>query len=151
MHSSVSAGILLFAATWVVACGGHVTEPSSSGGSQPTANGAAAAPDASSGGEAEPPPAPAPFACGSAICTETQYCITPCCEPDPYEGPCVAKTNGTCPPGYADSPAACAGPSGPCEYVQCTPPPPYCVDDPSQTCASGIVAVTRNLQCICGL
>ena len=82
-------------------------------------------------GDAGPPPAPAPFACGSTTCGVTQYCVEPCC--GGVAPPCLPlPDSGDCPAGT--HPGTCQfGGGGPgCVGNPCTPPPPYCVESPSQ-------------------
>jgi hypothetical protein len=85
-----------------------------------------------------PPPADAPFACGSETCAPTEYCIHPCCGGAPL--PCFSKPEaGTCPEGSREG---CSFPgSGTCtDFVNCcqpnpcTPPAPYCSGETESGC-----------------
>jgi hypothetical protein len=99
------------------------------------------------------PPADGPFACGSQTCGATQYCLHPCCggvapacEPMP--------DSGTCPPGtHSEQCQPWGGGTfgANCRQDPCTPPPPSCIDDPSQShgCQS-INPSSHDLFCLCG-
>ncbi len=80
------------------------------------------------------PPADGPFACGTETCTATEYCIHPCCGGAPPA--CEPKPDsGTCPPGSHDGCSqGCSSAGGCCEADPCTPPPPYCADQPVSGC-----------------
>jgi hypothetical protein len=100
--------------------------------------------------DAGPPPADAPFACGTQTCGVTQYCVEPCCG---GAGPqCIpADDAGACPAGFHSS-SCQSGQGGPsCEEDPCKPPPPFCVDSASDPRASGCQSYdkTRTLSCLC--
>jgi hypothetical protein len=95
----------------------------------------------------DPPPG-TPFACGSATCGATQYCIHPCCG---GVAMCIEKPEGgTCPAGTTPGQCSPSGQEG-CIGGNCTPPPPYCVDDPKtvQNCGPGVTSGKRDISCVC--
>ena len=111
------------------------------------------APGDDAGSDAAPPPANAPFACGTETCGVTQYCEQPCC--GGIAPPCEAMPDaGVCPVGWHS--AFCTAPgngaSGKnCQEDPCTPPPPTCVEtaDPDSWCTPP-TAGSRYLECVCG-
>lgn len=136
--------------------GGGATGGSATGGSATDGSGNASgnagagnisgtgAVDASNDG---PPPADAPFACGSTTCEPTQFCIHPCCGgPQPLCMP--VPDGGTCPSGWhsgCSSFGQCSNPSACCEMDPCAPPPPYC----SAATFGGCLAEGRDCYLLC--
>lgn len=107
------------------------------------------APPVSTGVDAGPPPADAPFACGSQTCGVNQFCVNPCCGGAAPQCLPLGK-NGACLPGFHA--ALCQGGQG-CEADPCTPPPPFCVDSASDPRAQGCRQSddkSRSLACACG-
>ncbi|MGO8995268.1 MAG: hypothetical protein ACLQVI_18280 [Polyangiaceae bacterium] len=109
------------------------------------------APD-DAGSDANPPPANGPFACGSEICSATQYCEQPCC--GGIAPPCEAMPDaGGCPQGWHS--AYCTPPGiyesgNNCQADPCTPPPPTCVDSlESEDGCNPSPAGSRYLECVC--
>jgi hypothetical protein len=103
-------------------------------------------PPADSGG---PPPADAPFACGTKTCGPNQYCLQPCCGgPAPQCQP--ADDAGGCPAGF--HPGVCSGSAGQgCVEDNCIPDPPKCIDDPVKegTGCDPVDKSSRILMCQC--
>jgi hypothetical protein len=88
-----------------------------------------------------------PLACGSITCGAKQYCVQPCCGGAPAV--CLPMPDsGVCPTGT--SPGVCAGTGEKgCVGEPCTPPPPYCVDDPNQANGCSSLDGSRYLTCLC--
>ena len=90
------------------------------------------------------------IACGSTTCSSTQLCVSPCC--GGAQPACVEPNGGTCPPGTHAAVTCPKFPSGEgCAADPCTPPPPYCIDDPSKLpygCTQSKDA-PRNVSCLC--
>ena len=57
-----------------------------------------------------PPPADAPFSCGSMTCGVTQYCVVPCCNPS-------VSDSGACIP----APPFCSDVGAPCSPIKGDP------------------------------
>ncbi len=101
--------------------------------------------------ECNPPPATAPFACGTQTCGVTQYCISPCCGGAPPR--CTSQDDaGACPPGthYVAQCSNRLGGDLHCEDDPCKPRPPFCSDD-AGGCFGGAERgiTTRHVGCIC--
>jgi hypothetical protein len=113
--------------------------------------------DASLSGDArdsgKPPPADAPFACGTSTCRVDQYCVVPCCggappQCNPIEDAGDAGT--TCPIGFHLEYCPRLGAQG-CMEDPCKPQPPKCIDDPATLTDPGCSPSdsTHSISCVC--
>ena len=90
----------------------------------------------------------ASFACGTAVCPGTDYCVHPCCGGAPPA--CLPLMDGgTCPTGTSYRASCGLGAPGPgCMPDPCTPPAPYCA--PTNDMCGPPAPGTRDVSCACG-
>ncbi len=97
-----------------------------------------------------PPGSDGPLACGSATCSASEYCVTPCCG-GAYPQCEDMPASGVCPTGTHEDTTCNNTQTGKgCRPDPCRPPPPYCTGDVTKLdygCTPD--PKTRLVTCVC--